>query len=293
LPSLHVLSSLSAFRETQTAQSLIPILERTENRPCAFIGAVRTFITIPRFKRIRETPSDVMKPMIFLLSGTFLQPERLCLSDWAFLLLLVVNILILVCWSVLDPLRWRREAVVQDEYGRTTQSIGRCQSDNATPFLICLLVVNAGVVTVASYQSYVARKISTEFSESDYIAKAVTIVLTMSFVTGPMLFLTDGSTEARFFSIASSVFTVSLSVLLLIFVPKMLYSGQGIKSGIRLSLAQNAGSSDPLSHESDDSVGAMVTDHPKLNSQLAERLRLAEQEISRLKGSRSGDKPVQ
>lgn len=205
-----------------------------------------------------------------------------------------MNIVILVCWTIFDPLRWIREDISFDPYGRVTESIGSCQSTHTIPYLVALLTANAGLIVVASYQSYVARKISTEFSESDYIAKSVTLVLIVFFMAGPMFMVVDQSTKGHFFMAASSVFSVSLSLLLLIFVPKVWYQGEGVKTAIRrsmsmvehdgvqatrlsMSMVEQSCKSDP------DDVGTAVINHPKLDFELAERLRYAEREIRRLK----------
>lgn len=200
---------------------------------------------------------------------------------------MTVNVAILICWTLVDPLRWFRKAVSFDPYGRTTASIGFCKSNNPVPFLAALVTVNACVIAVASYQSYVARKISTEFSESDYIAKCVMLVLIVSFMSGPMFLFADQNPKSYFFMVTSSVFCVSLSLLLLIFLPKVFYRGDGLQAAVRRSIVHNNSLQIDYTNGSwgdCDEIGTAILDHPKLNSVLAERLKCAELEIRRLKG---------
>lgn len=188
-----------------------------------------------------------------------------------------------------------------DEHGRVTESVGVC-TQKTIVFECALVVINAGVVAVASYQSYIARKISTEFSESEYIAKAVTIVLVVSFMAVPIYFVADDSTKSRFLAQASSVVVITLSLLLLIFVPKMFYRGEGVSAGIRRSShlahpnTQSVDFTRNISFEDDKTIdlhrksdsqsddgGMRVVDHPKINSQLADKLLAYRQENAMLK----------
>lgn len=56
-----------------------------------------------KFKRVKISPADVMKPMIALL---------------------FVNIVILIVWTVVDPLRRQTIVVTQDPFLRDVESYG-------------------------------------------------------------------------------------------------------------------------------------------------------------------------
>jgi hypothetical protein len=232
----------------------------------------------PRFRRIRVTSGDVMRPMCLMLCA---------------------NVVLFVARAVFDPLRWKRTVILRDEYGRVTESVGECA--RRTPaFFYAVVIINVGVVAVASYQSYIARKISTEFSESEYIAKAVAVVLVVSFMAIPLYFVAEESTKSQFLAKASAVFVVSLSLLLLIFVPKMCYRGEGVSAGIRKSVVSVEAGAKTISDRSIDAAsrksqmsdytgsddmedGVRIVDHPKINSQLATKLRISRKQITMLK----------
>lgn len=207
-----------------------------------------------------------------------------------------MNVILLSAWSIFDPLRWVREPILFDEYGRSIESFGFCTADHAVGFATGLLVVNIGVLALTSFQSYNARNIATEFSESEYIAKAVGIVVVVSFMAIPVYQVSRENTQSRFLAMSCSIFAISLSLLLLVFLPKMFYRGNGVKAGIRRSLQARPSDYDEDKSEnqtrsfdedledSEDSIGVMrVTAHPKLYKQLEERLKMTKTENTNLK----------
>lgn len=84
--------------------------------------------------------------------------------------LLSANVIILTLWTALDPPRFWREIIEIDEYNRAIQSTGYCTSDHLAAFIAPLLVVNGCAMILALWQAYVGRNITTDFSESKYIA---------------------------------------------------------------------------------------------------------------------------
>ena len=68
--------------------------------------------------RIRVSPKDVMAP---------------------FLCIFTLNTIVLICWTVLDPLTYiRRFAPGTDYWNRDIASNGSCRSENAMPYLVVL-----------------------------------------------------------------------------------------------------------------------------------------------------------
>ena len=149
----------------------------------------------PTMKRIKVTALDVMMPLFGFL---------------------VVNAILLTLWTAMSPLTWKREVTVLDEYARPISSFGQCShsdhdDDDADDFkdgdnfglgvifLICLAVVNVGVLAVALYQAYVARDISVEFAESEYILKALCCAMLVSLVGVPVMIIATEEPAAFFF----------------------------------------------------------------------------------------------
>lgn len=73
-----------------------------------------------------------------------------------FIGIMVAGIIVLSAWTVFDPLRWNRK-IIDDESG---ESIGQCQSDHFTEFLVPLILIMLIPVAMTSYMSYkVSRRI--------------------------------------------------------------------------------------------------------------------------------------
>ena len=97
-------------------------------------------------RSITITPLDVMKPLFASLA---------------------VNALIISLWTGLSPLYWTREVSTVDEFNRTVMSHGFCTSKGFIPYIVVLVGANVGLLSLALYQVYHARDISTEFAESE------------------------------------------------------------------------------------------------------------------------------
>ena len=160
---------------------------------------INMIINQKQFRRISVSALDVMKPMFFLVG---------------------VNAIALILWDVLDTAQWVRETTVYDNFGRPAQSIGYCSYEGALPYLVVLAITNVGAVLYACYEAYIARDVSTEFAESEYIFKSMAIVLLVFFVGIPVTIMTQENLTAQNSTIAGTICLVALSVLLHIFIPK-------------------------------------------------------------------------
>uniref|UniRef100_A0A7S4JMC6 G-protein coupled receptors family 3 profile domain-containing protein n=1 Tax=Odontella aurita TaxID=265563 RepID=A0A7S4JMC6_9STRA len=147
------------------------------------------------FRKITVTTRDVIVPFAVLLSFQFV-----CL----------------VIWTVLDPFVWKREMV--DDWS----SVGSCQAEGVA-HVVCTSLIAASSLTalfLACIQAYRARNISDEFSESKWIAISLGGML-QSLLLGIPLIVLIQDPMATFFINAVLIFVLSMSILLLMFVPKM------------------------------------------------------------------------
>ena len=164
------------------------------------IHRLNIIVSQQRFRRVTVAPKDVIKPMLFLL---------------------ITNVAVLSLWSGLSSLEWERVPTQKDEFGRTTESIGRCTYSDSLPFVIVLAVIDIGSLIYACFEGYKAREISTECAESEYVFKSIALVLLVSFTGIPAAILAVDNTTAYNCVVAGSVFCVALSFQLLIFMPKV------------------------------------------------------------------------
>lgn len=110
----------------------------------------------------------------------------------------------------------------KDYWNRILSTYGACRSDHALAYLVPLAVINVSAVAIAAWQAYRARDIEDEFSESKYIGLAIYSML-QAFLTGvPVIAVVKDSPQAYYVMLTVIIFFLSLSWLLLIFLPKYL-----------------------------------------------------------------------
>jgi hypothetical protein len=148
------------------------------------------------FRRVVVTQNDVLAP---------------------FAVLFVLNLVFLTTWTFADPLHWQRQPVGDEDWN----TFGSCVGGTVSTIMVGLLgLVNCGALFLACSQAYYARNISDEFSESKYIGIAIYGWLQILIVGVPIIFLIDrDNPTARYFLQVALIFIVSMSMLLIIFVP--------------------------------------------------------------------------
>ena len=156
------------------------------------------------FQRIKVSAMDVGRPII---------------------LVLLANLAILTLWTVLAPLQCETEFLDWDKFGRPTESRGYCVSENETEsiaFSVTLAIFTFGPVIFAVYEAYKARHISTEFSETEYILKALVVIVLACFIGVPVWIIANDNPSASFFAAVAINFAICMSILLFIFGPKLM-----------------------------------------------------------------------
>lgn len=148
-------------------------------------------------KRVVVTERDVLKPFAVLMS---------------------LNFIILLSWTLVDPLIFER--VYTDEL----TSYGRCSSEGNgwKGFLSALALLNFGALILANVQAYMARSINDELSESKYIGLSTLSMFQIFIVGVPLLVIVYQDPSAFFFVWTGIIFIVTSSILLLIFIPKLI-----------------------------------------------------------------------
>ncbi|KAL7477242.1 hypothetical protein ACHAW6_003055 [Cyclotella cf. meneghiniana] len=134
-------------------------------------------------------------------------------------LVFVLNLTLLLCWTIIDPLRWQREYI----NGDPANSYGFCKSEgNASiAFLILLVLLNGAALVRVCSQSYYACKVDDEYTEARWIGIACLSWLQVMIVGIPVILLTRNLPVAQYFTSSALVFLVCVSMLLLLFAPKI------------------------------------------------------------------------
>lgn len=205
----------------------------------------------PNFRRVIVTTQDVIRPMVAIMA---------------------LNVILLLAWTLISPLKWTQSSdFVLDTFGRLKEISYECDSDHHNYFIVPLIVINAAALLVANYQAYVARKIATEFAESEYIGSAMGLIsVAFSIIVPVMIIAEEGDISVRFFVNAGFIFSVSMSVLVFIFVPKMMQGFKPIsgRAKVRNAIRQSVNIRTQSSfEEAAPIVGSVVVNHPKIGSQ--------------------------
>jgi hypothetical protein len=83
-----------------------------------------------------------------------------------FVALLSANIVVLACWTVIDPLTYVREAHQVLTAGIASFYLWFLSVKPRRRYLIPLAFVNLSVLVIANWQAYVSRVVESEFAES-------------------------------------------------------------------------------------------------------------------------------
>lgn len=151
-----------------------------------------------------------------------------------FAVLFTLNFIFLLVWTVVDPLQWYRVEAENQPWS----TFGTCRSSAdgnnsvAISMFSLVIAVNATALFVAGFQAYQARNISDEFSESKNMGVALFSWIQLVIVGFPVLYLIDeDNPSARYFLQVILIFAISMSMLLLIFVPMMIQAYRASLNG--------------------------------------------------------------
>lgn len=151
-----------------------------------------------------------------------------------FAILMTINVALLLLWSFIDPLIWvRTKASDNTDY----ESFGCCyasslvqdgtSADSGFSYSILwgglIVLLNFCALAMANYQAWKARNTSTAYSESSYIGYTMVSLLQAILIGLPVLLLVLQSNAIVYYFVWSVlIFIVCTTILLLMFVPKML-----------------------------------------------------------------------
>ena len=139
-----------------------------------------------------------------------------------FFALLAVNFLILLLWTLLDPLKYvRQDLPGTDGWNRVIATYGSCRSNDSKYYLSALVTVNMGVLAVANWQAYKAKSLESEFAESKYIGLTMLSLFQAMLIGFPALFLVRDNPQAFYVLLVLLIFVLCMVTLALLFGPKI------------------------------------------------------------------------
>ena len=156
-----------------------------------------------------------------------------------FCIILALNTGFLLTWTLEDPLRWERVDSGRTEAG-ILSSYGRCASSgNLSTVMIALIAgVNAIAIVAANVLAYQTRNMCVAFNESKFVGLSMGSILQAVLIGTPLLFLADSNPTARYVVRSLLVFVICMSILVFIFLPKMM-EGEKTREDVQRSIAKS------------------------------------------------------
>jgi len=161
-------------------------------------------------------------------------------------IMLMVELVILLTWQIVAPLKWERNILVTDSYGFAIKSVGQCTSQSGRWFLLTLIILHILCLLYALYLSYVTRSIPSMFSESKWIAAAIISMLQILVLAIPIHLIVEENTKGTFFVRACVVFLQSATVTIFVFAPKMFVYYYGMENANQRGYSPTTGSESTL-----------------------------------------------
>jgi hypothetical protein len=150
----------------------------------------------------------------------------------AFGTVLSTNLLLMLLWTLIDPLEFDIRFVEDEEW--KMYSTCSSQDGHSWIFLILTISINFFAMSLAIYEAYKARNISDDYSESKSLGIAIFSWIQILLVGCPVLFLIDEDNVApKYFLQVVLIFVCCMSMLLIIFVPLVLKTWSKPSAGNR------------------------------------------------------------
>lgn len=209
-----------------------------------------TFGTLfAKIRRVYAIFKSAARPGAGRISAVTFQ-ETICVVG----IVLLIDVFILVIWTTMSPLEWKRFIITQDQFGVSLESEGHCTAEHWGAFAGVIAGLHLLLLCMACYMCFVARKIPTQFSEGKYVSYAMISNLQIFIVGVPILIILGASPATSFFTRCVIIWMNDLVVIALVF-GNLIYSvhfhteeaePQNVKAAIEgaiQSFAPGAGSS--------------------------------------------------
>ena len=147
-------------------------------------------------------------------------------------LVLLLDVTILIVWTVIDPLQWERTTIQTDQYDYVLESEGNCESEHWMIWTSIIGSFHILLVAVACFMCYLARHMPEEISNGKHVALAVASNMQIYIVAVPVVLILGSGAQSKFFVQSAVIWINDFVVLTVIFV-----SAGGFVSVMSLSLS--------------------------------------------------------
>lgn len=143
--------------------------------------------------------------------------------------LLFINVLILIAWTMVEPLIWTRTHV--EENGYITNSVGFCSPESSLGYYLAMPLVffEGACLIFALCISYKVRTVPGELAETKWISFCVIMILELLLFGVPIILIgyVQQNRNVFFFGLSATIFLQGFVVTQFIFAPKMYHLHYG------------------------------------------------------------------
>ncbi|CAB9512670.1 acid type B receptor subunit 2 [Seminavis robusta] len=132
---------------------------------------------------------------------------------------LLIDVSILVVWSAVDPLRWNRQVISEDQFGNALESVGSCGSEHWAIFAGIIAVFHLLLMSGACYMCFVSRKIPDRVSNGKFVGIAMVSNFQILLCAAPILLVLGSDPVANFVVRSVAIFMNDFVVVCLVFGP--------------------------------------------------------------------------
>lgn len=156
------------------------------------------------------------------------------------MLLMMVNLGLLLLWTIGDPIEYLRQGNEFDEFGFVTNSRGEC-SAGEYGYYFPLIFFHVVQYLFGGYYSLKARKIPDDFQEGKWVSVAFASQIQLALVAAPVLLaVEDASVELVYIVTALMIAIMALTIAIVLWLPKLARVWTG---NSQVGLFNNRGSS--------------------------------------------------
>jgi hypothetical protein len=135
------------------------------------------------------------------------------------LAMILTAFLILTLWTALGPVHWHRQEINEI----TGESFGQCTQTSSSAFVIPLMVVLIVPTLLTLFMAWKTKDIDEVYSESKWIFALIIVQLEVILFAVPVIIILRGvSTDGKYLGMVVIVWSLPMSTLGLIMVPKYL-----------------------------------------------------------------------
>ena len=226
-----VVAALSVFPGSLPGASTAPSLDPAMNQACLSQMWLATLGFVIAFSAVFSKTYRVNQ---LLNSGRGMRRIQVDAKDvmWPFIILMLINVAMLLCNTFVSPYQYERvEMDSYDRFGRSTETYGGCRPRDSTFYVFFTItgVFNGVGIIVAFYQSWKARNLPTEFSESGYLAVAMASLTETLFLGGPILLVVHNDPTAWYLVSTAVLCIGSMTILIPLMLPKYMARHQKMR----------------------------------------------------------------